>query len=362
MRGVIILNKEFILNMIEDLSNTMGAPGFEDDVIFKLKRYSQDLGETYEDTLNNFYLFPKNYADDKIRIMLDGHSDEVGFMVHAITPEGMLKIVPLGGWLVYNIPAHKVKVRTMDNEYITGIVATKPIHYMTDEERNKPLKDISELSVDIGASSKEEVINDYKINIGAPILPDVKFEYWENKDIMVGKAFDNRLGCAAVLAVIQELEKENLNVDIVGAIASQEEVGLRGSVVTARSVKPDICIVFEGSPADDTHSEEYMIQTGLFRGPSLRHLDRAMITNPTLQRFALNVADKFNIKHQQGVRTGGGTNGGMIHTSNYGIPTIVLGIPVRYVHSHYGMATYEDFENTVKLGVEIIKEFSKEYN
>lgn len=356
------MDKNLNLKMIEKLSNTMGAPGFEDDVLEELEYYAKDLGNTYSDSLNNFYIFPNNYSENNLRIMLDAHSDEVGFMVQAITPNGLLKIVPLGGWLIYNIPAHKVKVRNMANEYITGIVSTKAIHYMTDEERNKPLKDISELSVDIGASSKEEVINDFKINIGAPILPDVEFEYFDKNEIMIGKAFDNRLGCAAVLAIMQELQKENINASVVGAIASQEEVGLRGATVTARAVDPDICLVFEGSPADDTFVEDYMIQTGLHKGPSLRHLDKGMITNPHLQIIALETAKKFNITHQQGVRTGGATNGGSIHISNLGVPTIVLGIPVRYVHSHYGMAAYDDFESTVSLAVEIIKALAIEYD
>ena len=191
--------------------------------------------------------------------------------------------------------------------------------------------------------------------MAAPAIPDVKFTYDEKYDTMIGKAFDCRLGCASILATLDTLRGENLGVDVVGAMATQEEVGTRGAHVTANAVKPDVAIVFEGCPADDTVVEPYMIQTAIRKGPMLRHIDARMITHPRFQRYALDMAQSKGIPVQEAVRTGGSTNGAPIHLSNQGVPCIVIGLPVRYIHSHYGIAAYSDFENAVRLAVEIIR-------
>ena len=177
---------------------------------------------------------------------------------------------------------------------------------------------------------------------------------------MIGKAFDNRLGCAAIQATLDMLGQESLAVDVVGAMATQEEMGTRGAAVTARRVKPDIAIVFEGSPADDTVVEPWLSQTAIHKGPMLRHIDARMITNPRFQRYALDLAEKLEIPVQEAVRSGGATNGGPIHLSNLGIPCIVIGLPVRYIHSHYGIASFEDFCNEIKLAAEIIRRLDKD--
>lgn len=347
------------LKMIGDISNANGAPGFEDEVVKVLRGYAEGLGELKEDSLRNFYIYRKENRGGRPVVQLDAHSDEVAFMVQAIKPNGTLQIIPLGGWVTSNIPAHKVWVRNADGEYIPGIVASKPPHYMTEAERKAPLE-ISSLSVDVGAVSMEDAVQNYHIRIGEPIVPDVTFRYDEAHDLMVGKSFDCRLGCAQILAALKELAGEELNVDLVGACASQEEVGTRGSVITSRVIHPDLAIVFEGCPADDTCVEPYMVQTAIKKGPMLRHIDARMITNPRYQRYALDMAAKKGIPVQDAVRSAGSTNGASIHLSGEGVPTIVIGIPVRYAHTHYGISSYADFENGVKLACEILRDMNEE--
>ena len=207
-------------------------------------------------------------------------------------------------------------------------------------------------SVPIGKDDSENVEVE---RFGEPVVPDVTFTYDEKHDLMVGKSFDCRLGCASIVSTLRELQGEELAVDVVGACCSQEEVGTRGSQVTCRTVNPDIAIVFEGCPADDTCVEAYMVQTAIKKGPMLRHVDARMITNPRYQRYALALAGELGIPVQDAVRSGGSTNGANIHLSGQGVPTIVIGVPVRYAHTHYGISAYADYENGVKLAVEIIK-------
>lgn len=346
------------LELIAALSDAFGPSGFEDEVLSVLRTYAPEGYSVTEDSLRNLYLRHLE-EESKPIVMLDAHSDEVGFMVQAIRPDGTLKFIPLGGWTASNIPAHRVKVRARDGRLLTGITGSKPPHFLTEAEKNKA-PDMGAMWIDVGASSFSEAKDCFGIRPGAPVAPDVTFEYNADHDLMLGKAFDNRLGCAAVLSTLRALSGESLAVNAVGAIAAQEEVGTRGASVTARRVKPQIAIVFEGAPADDRGTESWMIQTAVHKGPMLRHIDTRMITNPRFQRFALDLAEELGIPVQEAVRSGGSTDGAPIHLSEEGIPCIVIGFPVRYAHTHYGIASLDDFRNGVRLAVEIIRRLDKE--
>lgn len=348
------MDPEKIRKMAQEISDANGVSGFEDEVLTVLRRYGAEYGEMSEDSLRDLFLKRKENRGDRPVVQLDAHTDEVGFMVQAVKPNGTLRFITLGGWVANNIPAHRVRVRNAEGEYIPGVVATKPPHFMTAAERSAPA-DVAEMVIDIGSSSREETIRDYKIQVGAPVVPEVSFEYLPKSDLMIGKAFDCRLGCVSILATLAELRGEDLGVDLVAGFASQEEVGLRGATVTAQTIRPDAAIVFEGCPADDTFTEAYMTQTAIRRGPMLRHIDRQMITNPRMLRYALDLAEKNHIPVQEAVRTGGATNGGPIHLSNGSVPVIVVGLPVRYIHSHYGIAACSDVENAVRLACEVIR-------
>jgi putative aminopeptidase FrvX len=354
------LNKHASLEMIAALSNANGAPGFEDEVIGLLRGYAADLGTVTEDAIRNLYVQRKENTGGRPVIQLDAHTDEVGLMVHAIKPNGTLMFTPLGSWVSYCLPAHKVRVRTKDGGYVPGVIVSKPVHFLKESERNAaPL--IDNMVIDIGATSRREAMEDFGIAIGAPVVPDTAFAYDNIHDLLHGKAFDCRLGCAALVETMRRLAgNESISADIVAAFSSQEEVGCRGAQVAVATVKPDIAIVFEGCPADDTFSEDYMIQAGIKRGPMLRHIDAKMITNPRFQRFALDVAREQGIPVQEGVRTGGATNGSAIHLHSPAVPVIVIGFPVRYIHTHNCIASYGDFENGVRLAVAVIEKLNAE--
>jgi putative aminopeptidase FrvX len=352
------MDKSKNIEMIRELSNAPGVSGFEDEVVGVIRRRAAGLGAFTEDAMRNLYI--RRPGGENLPVLyLDAHSDEVGFIVKAIRPNGMLDFAPLGGWIASNVPAHKVLVRSRDGLYIPGIIASKPPHFMGDAER-KLQPEIGDMVIDVGASSSAEILEEFRISIGAPVTPDVAFEFNEKRDLMTGKAFDDRLGCAAIIAVLRELQGENLNVNITGTFPVQEEVGLRGATVTAQVVNPDVAIILEGCPADDTVVESYASQTALKKGPMLRHIDSRMITNPRFQRFALDTAEKQGIPVQEAVRLGGATNGGIVHLSGKAVPTIIIGIPVRYSHSHYGLASYSDFENSVKLACGIIRTMDRD--
>jgi len=352
------MDKEKTLGLIEELSNARGISGFEDEVLGVIRRHGNGLGEWREDAMRNLYLRRNNQKDGRPVLMLDAHTDEVGFMVRAIRPNGMLDFITIGGWVASCVPAHRVLVRNNSGEWIPGVIASKPPHFLSETEKNQA-PEIGNMFIDVGASNDREIREEYKISIAAPVVPEVAFEYQAARDIMIGKAFDDRLGSAAIVTTLKELAADTLSVNVTGAFAVQEEVGLRGATVTAQTVKPDIAIVFEGCPADDNVSESHAIQAALKRGPMLRHIDSRMITNPRYQRFALDTAREKGIPVQEAVRTSGATNAGAIHLSGMAVPVIVIAIPVRYIHTHYGIASYSDFENSVKLASEVIRKLDE---
>lgn len=346
------------IKIIETLSNAPGVSGFEDEVILAAKNYIHDSFDVDEDRIRNLFIHNPSGGKNLPRVMLDAHSDEVGFMVQSINTCGTLKFLPLGGWNPQSIGAHAVKIRNTDGKWIKGVVGSKPTHFMTPEEQKIPIV-LSSMVIDIGAVSKEEVCEKFHIRIGAPIVPDVVFFHDKKNDLIFGKAFDDRLGCAALLEVIKLHVKKSLALDVVGVLSSQEELGLRGVNVSVRKINPDVAIVLEGTPADDTFNPSDFIQAGLRKGPQIRHMDKSVLSNPRFVKFAIDIAEKNNINFQEAVRSGGGNNGSVITLHDRSVPTITLGIPVRYIHSHHCIATMEDFNHTVKWCGEILKNLDR---
>ena len=346
------------INLIKDLTTAFGPSGFEDDVLTVIKKYLNGF-DTETDSMNNLFARSKKNSNKPITVMLDAHTDEVGFMVQSILDNGTLAFVPLGGWVPTNIPAHLVGIKNNRGEIIEGITGSTPPHFMSEEERKRPLA-IDTMFLDIGAKSREEVIKDFGIEVGAPVAPLVDFRHDSKRNLIRGKAFDNRLGCCSIIETLKRLEGKDLNVNVVGGFAAQEEVGMRGAKITSAKVKPDLAILFEGSPADDRYFPAGVAQGVLGGGTQIRHMDQSYISSFEYIKFAKEIANKNNIKYQSAVRRAGSTNAGAIHLSGEGVPVLVLGIPSRFVHSHYNFADLTDFEATVDLAVNVIENLNEE--
>lgn len=343
------------INLIRDLSDAFGPSGFEDDVVACARGHLEGLGRLEEDCLRNLYLHRKENKGNRPLLMLDAHSDEVGFMVHSIKPNGTLRFVTLGSWAKTFLPASQVLVRNKDGEYLPGIIAAKPVHFMKPSERAGYVPEISDLVIDVGATSYQEAVEVFGIRIGEPVVPATKFRMDEKRDVLFGKAFDCRIGCAVLIEALRRLEGEELPCDVVGVLSAQEEVGERGCKVAVNHVKPQVALVLEGCPADDTFTEPYAIQTAIKKGPMFRFMDVSVICSPRYQRFVLELAEKKGLPAQASVREGGGNNAAVINTAFDGVPAVVAGVPVRYIHSMHAMTSYQDFETTVQLVMEILR-------
>lgn len=340
------------IELIERLSQCRGISGFEDEVLTVAREYCKGFATFGEDSMRNLFIYPEYNRGNRPVLMLDAHSDEVGFMVQAIRPDGGLRFIPVGGWNEKSLPSSKVQVYTKTG-YISGVIAAMPPHFMSTEQRNAPVT-YENLVIDVGATSDREA-REFGVEVGAPVAPLTIFEYDQKHGLLHGKAFDDRMGVAAMLKCLKLLGGAELGVDIVGVISSQEEVGERGITAAMYTVKADAAICFEGCPADDTFSPAYMVQDALRGGVMLRHMDRTVICTPRFTDFARKVASEKGIKVQMAVRSGGGNNGAYIISANGGTPVIVAGIPVRYIHTFNCIAALEDFNSVVSLGTELAK-------
>ena len=352
------------VEIIRRLADAPGPSGFEDEVLKAAREAVADLGcRIEEDHLRNLFIYRREHSGNKPVIMLDAHSDEVGFMIHSIKPNGTLRFVNIGGWALSGLASSKVLVRNAEGRYIPGIIALKPVHFMTAAERaaGGGASSISDLVIDIGARSKEEAAEVFKIRIGEPVVPAVHFEFDEQNDLFFGKAFDCRIGCAALLETLRRLDGLDLPCDVVGVLSSQEEVGERGVKVSVQHVRPAAAICFEGCPADDTFTPDYAIQTALKKGPMFRHMDTSVICSPRLQRLVLDLAAEKGLPVQESVREGGGNDAAFVNTAiENGVPAVVAGVPVRYIHSMNCISSYFDYEATAALVTEVVKALTPE--
>ena len=344
------------INLIKALSDAPGPSGFEDAVLLVVKSALEGICTFEEDKVRNLYIYRKNHTGTKPVLMLDAHGDEVGFMIHSVKPNGTLRFIGLGRMDPKGLAASELLVRNIDGEYVRGTIGLRPPHF-SGGNANSSLE-LHDFFIDVGARSAQEATEEFRIGIGEPVVPATVCNFDEKHGLFFGKAFDCRIGVAAMIETLRRLDGLDLPFDVVGVVSSQEEVGDRGIQVAVQKVKPDIAICFEGCPADDTFTEPYAIQTALKCGPMFRYLDRSVICSPRFQRWVLATAKAHDIKLQASVREGGGNNGAVINLSGNGVPVVVAGVPVRYIHSMTGITAYEDFENTAALAAILAKELS----
>lgn len=335
------------------LSNAFGPSGFEKDAVDIIESYLPEGVHAQRDCMQNLYAARPENTGDRPLILLDAHTDEVGFMVQSITPQGLLRLVPLGSWVDHNIPAHTFTVRTAQGKCLRALSGSKPPHFMSAAERSQPIT-LDNILLDVGAGSRAEA-KAMGLEPGLPVAPDTTFSYNEETGLMLGKAFDCRLGCAAILETLRALTGTPLSMDVTAAFSTQEEVGLRGARVTAERLRPALAICLEGTPADDTFTPAEEAQGALKKGVQLRFRDNSMVAHPGFIAFARSLAEEIGIPHQCAVRTGGGTNAGSIHLSPGGVPTIILGIPVRYAHTSYGYAAASDVDAAIRLAAALLR-------
>ncbi len=331
-----------------------GVSGFEKEAFDVMKNHiGNDCDELIQDNIGSLIAVKKT-DDNKPRVMVAGHLDEIGMMVTSIDENGFIKFQTLGGWWNQNMLAQRVELVNDEGKRFLGVIGSKPPHALSPAERTKPM-DIKNMYIDIGVDSKEEA-EKLNISIGNFIVPFGKFEAFGDKKHLVGKAFDNRIGCYISAEVLKRLYKETLDVNLYAVGTVQEEVGLRGARTASNVVKPDLAISVDIRIASDTPGHESISpSTKLGDGPLITMFDASMIGHRELIKHVKKVASDNKIPFQNHSISFGGTDAGAMHISNNGAPGIYIGIATRYGHSSTEVIHKSDVENTIKLVVAVIK-------
>jgi len=331
---------------LEKLSNACGVTGRENevrDIMVRLMTPYSD--EIVVDRLENVIAVKKGKADSP-KIMLAAHMDEVGLMVKTITKDGFLQFAKMGGIDDRILPAQRIIVFSKKRTF-PGIIGSKPPHIQKEEERKKIISS-DELFIDVGAESKDDVLS-MGISIGDPVGFDVKYVQL-GKDVVVGKAFDNRAGCVTMIEALKLLEKTDFTIYAVGTV--QEEVGLRGAGAAAFAIDPDLAITLDVTIAGDTPGvREFDTTVKMGKGPALTITDSGLITSSKILRWLVDSAEEEKIPFQ--IETGlmGSTDAARISLTRQGIPCGNISMPVRYIHSPVGMLSLRDIENCAKLTI-----------
>lgn len=347
---------DYTEQLLAELTNAYGPPGYEDAVTAIMKDHLQDIGTISYDKMGSIAAEKKGAAD-RPRVMVVGHCDEIGFMVTDITENGFIKFLPLGGWWGHVALGQRVIVMGRKGP-VLGVTGSTPPHILEQEQRKKVI-DIRDMYIDVGVRGKSDIKKKLGISVGDAIVPDAQFTMMSNKGMYLAKAIDNRYGCAVAIEVMRKLAKAKHPNTLYSVGSVQEEVGCRGAGTVGWLVDPDVCFAVDTGIAKDTPGIKDAAGEELGNGVAILVLDGRMIPNRRLRQFVTDTADKLKIKYHLTSMDRGSTDGSQIHIQRIGVPTIVVGIPVRYIHSHNSVMYRGDYDASVKLITELVKKLDK---
>ena len=338
------------MKLMRELSLAPGISGFEKEIAKILKRELKDFSDNIEEDAMGNVIATKKGEKGAPSIMLASHMDEIGLMVRYIDKKGFIKFSTIGGVNDQMLMNQAITIHT-DKGEVNGVIGSKPPHITKPSEKNKVVK-AEDMFIDIGAKDKKEALK--MVSIGDSITFKSYFEEYPN-DLIMGKALDNRVGCYVMIEV---LKRVNTKATVYGVGTVQEEVGLKGAKTSSYKLNPDLAIALDVTLSGDhpgIKPDEAPVKMG--DGPVIVLVDasgRGIITPKVIRDLLTEAGDKNDIKYQLEVSDGGTTDGTAIHLTKEGIPTGVLSVPTRYIHTPVSVCSFKDIENTINLIVEAI--------
>jgi putative aminopeptidase FrvX len=342
--------------LLKELTETLGVSGYEAPIRAVVRNYLGSLGELSQDKVGSV-ICKQSGSSEKPRLMLAGHMDEIGFMVKQVSKEGFIKFLPLGGWFDQVLLGQRVLIQTSKGD-LTGVIGAKPPHMLTTEERQKVVTR-KDMYIDIGATSEDEV-KEAGVRLGDSVVPRADFQVLANGKTYLSKAFDDRVGVALMVSALQILKNRPHPNTLYATATVMEEIGSRGATTSVEAIQPDVALILESDIAGDVPGikpEESSIRLG--GGPTVVFFDARMIPNLKLRDLVLECGEAIGINLQLSSLEGGATDGAPIHLYKTGVPTVVLAVPARHIHSHSAIIHRQDYDDAVKLLVELVSRLDK---
>lgn len=304
-------------------------------VLEEVKPYAD---EVKVDALGSVLVRKRATAKGKkpLRVLLDAHTDEVGFMLTHDSGDGFYEFKVVGGMDERHLPGKQVIV---GKDHLPGVIGAKPIHLTTASERSRTI-DADALRIDLGPEGKAKV--------GDRATFATKFK--RVGPSIMSKAIDDRIGVAILIELLKRAPQQ---IELCLSFSVQEEIGLRGAKVAAHYFEPDLAIAVDSTPARDLPhyegEENFAYNTRLGLGPAIYVANSSTIDDPRLVRFLAEIGDKHKIQYQFRQPGGGGTNAGAIQQTRAGVPVVSVSVPHRYTHSPISVSRMDDWKNTLNL-------------
>jgi putative aminopeptidase FrvX len=343
--------------LIAELANAPGAPGFEGPVRDILRREWQGLlNDVHADGLGNLIGTAPGAAEAP-RVLLMAHMDEVGFLVRYIDDRGFVYFNAVGGYFDQSVLTQRMTIMTPRGP-VSGYTGFKSGHILSPEERTRMVL-LQDMFIDIGARSREEAMEKFGVRPGLPVTYAAQFEVLNGTNRYLARAIDDRALCALAIEALRQLKTAPHPNTIVAVATAQEEV-MRGASVVYASAKPDIVINLEIGVAGDfpLMTSPKLSQESLGKGPAVFVFDGTMVPNNKLVEWTLKIARDAGIPVQFESISGFGEDAAALQKSGQGIPAINIGLPTRYAHSQLGIMDRSDYDNMLKLVVQMIQKLS----
>ncbi|PSQ05230.1 peptidase M42 [Halobacteriales archaeon QS_6_71_20] len=330
----------FDFDLLRELTETSGVPGYEDRVRDRVRTVFDDaVDEVRTDSMGNVVGTVEGSGDYEVAVA--AHMDEIGFMVKYVTDDGFLKVDALGGWDARVLRAQRVRVHTGRGD-LTGVIGSVPPHTLGEEERESD-DAVEDVVIDLGMDAE-----DVREVVAVGDLVTMEQSTVRMGETVTGKALDDRVCLFAMLEAAREFEDPDATIHFCATV--QEEVGLRGAEALGVDVDPDLAIALDVTIASDTPGvDEDKRVTRLGEGAAVKLKDGSVITNPTVTRRIRDVAEAEEIPHQLEVLPAGGTDTAGFQTSNGAKPVGAISIPTRYLHTVTETAHGDDIRAAIDL-------------
>lgn len=336
-----------IRRLLTLFADAHGVSGYEGHIGTLLAQELESLvDEVKTDAMGNVV---GTRRGDGPAVMIAAHMDEIGFMVKYIDEQGFLRFVPLGGWYDQMVLGQRVVVHGRSGR-LTGVIGSKPPHIMDEEERKKIVK-IKDMFIDVGASDAEDAAK-LGVEIGSPVTVERSMAPLAH-DLVTGKSFDDRAGLVTLVSALQKLKGKDVHATIYAVGTVQEEVGLKGARVSAFGLEPDAALVTDVTiPGDHPGVTKEQRHVALGKGPVITVVDadgRGVMVPPRIVDWLRASADAGSLPYQLDVGSGGTTDATSIHLTKTGIPTGVISVPTRYIHSPIEVLSIADVDQAAEL-------------
>lgn len=345
-----------LAELLGTLSNLPGSPAFEEAVAEEVIHRLTPIATFERDRLGSVIARLNKYQHGP-KVALFAHMDEVAFMVKEVTEEGYIKILPLGGWWSHVLPGKRVIVHSQKGTY-PGILAIEWDERTKTAEDQKKTVDLANIYVDVGTSVGFDV-HTLGIRPGDPVVPESRFTRLANPDLVMGKAFDDRVGLTMMIRILQSLHEQGCPNTPIGVATVGEEVGLIGAGTSSWLVDPDIAIILETSYASDTPASKSHPGRKVGKGPFLNLADRMMMAHPKLRQIVIDCAETLEIPLQFPTSESSATDGAKVHISRSGVPTVYCGVVARGIHSHHAVVSLTDMALAVKLFTAVVQKLGQ---